>query len=67
MTGTLQRSFAGGRAAVYAVPDEGMAALVQLGMAALVLRPGAELGPEELTAVREAQRDLGTNTTYTRC
>lgn len=65
MTGTLQRSFAGGRAAVYAVPDEGMA-VVLLGMAALVLRPGAELGPEELTAVREAQRDLGTNTTYTR-
>lgn len=36
------------------------------GMAALMPPPGAELGPEEPTAVREAQRGLGTNTTYTR-
>jgi hypothetical protein len=48
------------RAAVYAVPDE---RVDDDGMADLVLRPGAELGPEELTALLEAQRGLGTNLT----
>lgn len=45
------------RVAVYAVPDENVGDQV---MAALVLRPGAELGPEALTAFLEAQPDLGT-------
>ncbi len=45
------------RVAVYAVPDEQVGDQV---MAALVLHPGAELEPDDLTAFLEAQPDLGT-------